>query len=963
MHDPLPGVTAPEQFRRVRALFEAALDLPVTERAAWLEGACGGDLTLLRHVERMLAASSQRHSLLDLSAIDTHEGESRVCIGCGAAVTRSHSFCPSCGTPAAGMPMHEGRFRSGALVAGRFRIVALQGRGGMGEVYRAHDLELGQPVALKFLSALRSDQRARKRLRTEVRLARQVSHLNVCRVYDIGEANGELYLSMEYVDGEDLAALLKRIGRFPVHKGVDIARKLCGGLAAAHARGVLHRDLKPGNIMLDRHGEPRILDFGVAAVAGQLDPAEVRSGTAAYMAPEQLEGREATVRSDIYALGLVLFELFTGRPAFEGTDAAEFLRLRGSHPSTRPTILVRDLDLAIERTILRCLEPDPRLRPTSALEVAGLLPGGDPLAEALAAGETPSPELVAAAGPDIVMRRATAVALLVVIAVALTGVLVLTEQVQMVSMVPMENSPEVLASKARDLVRSLGYPSAPHVASGFRNETGYREYFAARFSHGDTRIDGWRSTLAARPAPVSFWYAQSDGPLVPPGAASGAARPIDSLPAIHDVVSVDLDLDGRLLRFRASPATEGTSRTHTPELEATAVSPPATAPGQIVWQRFFAAAGLDPTAFTEANLSVGSAADAHTRVAWTGSFPGRSELPVRIDASATAATVSSFEVSFPWTHREPMLAQRTDYRSALLLMIIWVAPCLAARLNWRQDRADVRGALRLGTVAFVAHLGSLLLNADDPFNAFLSRPVFWVALGLGAWTAAVYVAVEPWIRRWWPHALIGWARVVAGRWRDPIVARDVLVALALITVNRCVYLAAVAAMVHAGAPPLNVASIDAVPGEFVLSHLAGTKFIAANMLSSATFGIAIAAVSFFLLALFRSLLWNQWLGIAAFCVFSYFWSSMQPDFGAQWLTLSTFPLLLAIYIFGALRYGLLTLVTATSVGQVMAQSILGTEFGAWYGRSSLVAAVLVGALAIWAFRVSFRHAALSPVPA
>jgi serine/threonine-protein kinase len=962
MHDPLSDAITPEQFRRVRALFEAALELPVTDRGAWLEAACGGDEMLVRHVERMLAATSQRHHLLDLNAEETHEADRSACVGCGAIVTRPHPFCPSCGTPAAaGVSLHEGRFRSGALFAGRFRIVALEGRGGMGEVYRAHDLELGQPVALKFLTALPSDQRARKRLRTEVRLARQVSHPNVCRVYDIGEANGELYLSMEYVEGEDLAALLKRIGRVPVHKGLDIARKICAGLAAAHARGVLHRDLKPGNIMLDTHGEARILDFGLAAVAGQLDPAEVRSGTAAYMAPEQLEGREATVRSDIYALGLVLFELLTGRPAFEGTDAAEFLRLRGSHPSTTPTTLVRDLDPAIERTILRCLEPDPHLRPASALEVAASLPGGDPLAEALAAGETPSPELVAAAGPDIVMRPTTAVALLAVIGAALAGVLLLTEQTQMVSMVPMENSPEVLASKAREFVRTLGYPQAAHVAYGFRDERGYRAYVAGRISHGGARLRQWRSMLAARPAPVSFWYAQSDGPLVPPGATSGAARPIDSLPAILDVVSVDLDLDGRLLRFKVSAVSQGDVQPQS--RDATHPAGPRESPlsiptGKIDWQRFFTVAGLDLALFTETDPPPSSSGD--TRVTWTGSFPGRSDLPVRIEGGTTATTVTSFEVLFPWTNRDPMLPQRTDYRSALLLIIIWVAPCLVARSNWRQGRADVKGALRVGTVLFLAHLGSLLLNAADALNAFLTRPVFWVALGLGAWAAAVYIALEPWIRRWWPHAMIGWARVVAGRWRDPIVARDVLVALAFITVYRCVYLAAVAATVQAGALPLNVASINAVPGEFVLSHLAGPQFIAANMLSSVTFGIATAVVSFFLLASFRSLLPNRWLRIAAFGVFFYLWISNLPDFRGHGLTMSTYVLLLAICIFAAPRYGLLTLVVATSIYQLMAQSILGTDFGAWYGRSSCVAVLLVSALAIWACRVSFKQRALSP---
>ena len=964
MDNPLPGATTPEQFRRVRALFEAALDQPVTDRRAWLEVACGGDLILVRHVERMLAATSQRHRLLDLSAEETHETESLPCAGCGAAVTRSHTFCPSCGTPtAAGVPLHEGRFRSGALFAGRFRIVALQGRGGMGEVYRAHDLELGQPVALKFLTALRSEQRARKRLRTEVRLARQVSHPNVCRVYDLGEANGELYLSMEYVDGEDLAALLKRIGRLPVHKGLDIARKLCAGLAVAHARGVLHRDLKPGNIMLDRHGEPRVLDFGLAAVAGQLDPAEARSGTAAYMAPEQLEGRDATVRSDIYALGLVLFELFTGRPAFEGTDAAEFLRLRGSHPSTTPTTLVRDLDPAIERTILRCLEPDPRLRPASALEVAGSLPGGDPLAEALAAGETPSPELVAAAGPDIVMRPATAVALLVVIAAALTGVLLLTEQTQMVSMVPMENSPEVLASKARDLLRSLGYPgSAAYVVYGFRHENGYREYVAERISPGEARLEQWRSMLAARPAPVSFWYAQSDGPLVPPGASSGAARPLDSLPAVRDAVSVDLDLDGRLVRFVASPATNSHGQPETRNGGRPANDPawPVPAPDATVdWQRFFTAAGLDVAAFRETHPRPGPAVTADARVAWTGSYLGGSNLPVRVEGATTARTVTSFEVLFPWTSREPMLPGRTDYSTAALLIIIWIAPCLVARFNWRRGRADVRAALRIGTVAFIAHLGSLLLNADDALNAFVTRPVFWIALGLGVWTAAVYIALEPWVRRWWPHAMLGWARVVAGRWRDPIVARDVLVALALIALYRCVYLAAIVRTIHDGAPPLSVADISSVPGEFVLSHIAGPRFTAANMLSSITFGIATAAASFFLLAMFRSLLWKQWIGVAAFCVFSSLWSSMRSDFRTEWLMLATHAVFLTVWIFASLRYGLLALVIVTSAYQVLAQSILGTAFGAWYGRSSFVAVLLVSALAIWAFRVSFAHRALS----
>jgi serine/threonine-protein kinase len=134
-------------------------------------------------------------------------------------------------------------------------------------------------------------------------LARQVSHPNVCRVYDIGEADGLTFLSMEYVDGEDLATLLRRIGRLPASKALEIARRLCAGLAAAHDKGVLHRDLKPGNVMLDKRGNVLITDFGLAGVAGQVSGAEIRNGTPAYMAPEQRSGREVSVQTDLYALG------------------------------------------------------------------------------------------------------------------------------------------------------------------------------------------------------------------------------------------------------------------------------------------------------------------------------------------------------------------------------------------------------------------------------------------------------------------------------------------------------------------------------------------------------------------------------------------------------------------------------------------------------------------------------------
>src|SRR5664279_154582 len=314
----------------------------------------------------------------------------------------------------------EGRFVPGTLLGGRYRIIGLLGRGGMGEVYRATDLTLGQSVALKFLPEEASrNQRLLERFHGEVRVARLVSHPNVCRVYDIGEVEGMPFISMEYVDGEDLGSLLLRIGRLPADKAVQTARKLCAGLTAAHDRGVIHRDLKPGNIMIDRRGEVVIMDFGLAAIADQLSGAEVHNGTPAYMSPEQLKGTGVTARSDLYALGLVLYELFTGKRPYDAKSVQQLIDLEEAAQLTSMTSVAADIDPAVEKVIRRCLDPDPAKRPANALAVAAALPGGDPLAMALAAGETPSPEMVAAAGTVEGMPRKWALLSLALVVVFL----------------------------------------------------------------------------------------------------------------------------------------------------------------------------------------------------------------------------------------------------------------------------------------------------------------------------------------------------------------------------------------------------------------------------------------------------------------------------------------------------------------------------------------------------------------
>ena len=260
-------------------------------------------------------------------------------------------------------------------------------------------------MSLKFLPRHLADRAdLLERLHAEVRNARQVSHPNVCRVYDIGDVEGRHYLTMEYVDGEDLATLLRRIGRLPRDKAIEVARQLCAGIAAAHDRGVLHRDLKPANVMIDGDGRVRVTDFGLAMRSGE-STGEI-SGTPAYMAPEQFEGKPCTERSDLYSLGLVLYEVYTGHRPFDASTPDDWKARHTRSEPSRPSRHGEPLDEATERAILKCLEKDPSRRPASALTLAAALPGGDPLAAALAAGETPSPEMVAAAGGEARCRCA-----------------------------------------------------------------------------------------------------------------------------------------------------------------------------------------------------------------------------------------------------------------------------------------------------------------------------------------------------------------------------------------------------------------------------------------------------------------------------------------------------------------------------------------------------------------------------
>ena len=842
--------------------------------------------------------------------------------------------------------MDDERFPPGALIAGRYRISALLGRGGMGEVYRATDLVLRQPVALKFLpEAAHAAAPALERFLNEVRIARQISHPNVCRVYDIGVHEGLHYISMEYVDGEDLSGLLRRIGRLPGDKALEFARRICAGLAAAHEKGVLHRDLKPANIMIDGKGQVRIMDFGLAGWAGRIEGAEIRSGTPGYMAPEQMRGEEVTERSDIYRLGVTLYEMFTGTRAFEAATLAELSRLQSQTAPARPATMVKDLDPAVERTVLRCLDPDPSRRPAKALAVAAALPGGDPLAAALAAGETPSPEMVAAAGETQVVHPYQAVIALAVIVVGLAFCAFASGRLSIVSRVPFDSPPEALAARARQILHDLGYAEKPaDTAYGFSYAADYLRYL----DKSSRSPDRWSALNKSAFGAVTFWHRTSPRLLTTTDYFSDVAFPgvvmrEDPPPTRSGMTTLSLDTQGRLMGLAVV----------TPNRE----NPPQN-PKPMEWKPLFQAAGLDPARLTAAEPEWFPQGPVDARAAWKGTYPDSTER-IRVEAAGFRGRVVYLRILGPWwtdtgstVSRKATAAQRgISYFVIALLLFGIVMACVVARRNSRLGRGDMKGATRLaGFVSLMVLLAWALGASHVPDLEEIALLMVGAAraLTIGALTWVLYLALEPYARRMWPQTLIGWSRILAGGWRDPLVSKDVLFGLAFgIAQATQIYGHRFLTERYGG----NLDQQD-------LFTLVSLRHLAAELVSRVPTSVAGALLFFMLMFGLRTLLRRQWLAVGVFVLLIGAVSAIGNSSGAPLVDGVFQALGLALALTALLRYGLLAMVALIVSATVLAGFPLTLDFSAWNIGYSLFALGVLAALAIAAFRTALAGRAV-----
>jgi serine/threonine-protein kinase len=635
------------------------------------------------------------------------------------------------------------------------------------------------------------------------------------------------------------------------------------------------------------------------------------------MAPELLEGGAATVSSDLFSLGLVLYELFTGKHAFESTGLLDLKRVYAESPAKTPSSWINDLDPLVESAVMRCLERDPARRPTSALQVLAALPGGDPLQAALLAGETPSPAAVAAAGSREAMPVSSALWWVAALTVSVIALSILTPRLA-VSIQSGILPPDTLEARGRAMMSALGYVKPPfeawHVS---RPDGAYQLHVRLTAPPGE----GWNRLLHDRPHPFIGEYRESPDPLVP--LAAPFVRGVDP-PLAPGMSYLRMDGLGRLKRVEVVPYAWDTS------------SPVATGAD---WPAAFQLAGLNIADFTAVPPERTSPRASDARVAWMGRYPGQKD-EIRIEAAAYRGRVVFFETIEAWElpteGQAPAspLAPNPIVRSVLtvVMVIVIFGSLVLAWRNYQSGRGDRRGAWRFGLVVFAGNVAGFIVN-EWP-GVMGKGGLLWLlatqALNSGVLTGLMYFAVEPYVRRWWPTTIITWSRLLAGEWRDPLVGRDVLIGT---TIGVLLWLLSA---VHA---TVEVSAGNAAFAEFVAFSAQYALFGVLQLTTDAEFTMG----GFLLFALARTLLRRTWLAAGVVWLLV-----LLPSISRSPLDMVVTGISAAIYLWITARWGLLVLL----VGAFHLQPVLTFDPRQWYFGGSLVHLLFIAACAWYGLRTA-----------
>jgi len=661
------------------------------------------------------------------------------------------------------------------------------------------------------------------------------------------------------------------------------------------------------------------------------------------MAPELVEGQPASVRSDLFALGLVLHEICTGKRATisTNTDAATPALVSG----------LADVPVALQHVIQRCLQRDPMARPASALAVMAALPGGDPLQAAMAAGETPSPAMVAAAGTVGTLRVGLAWSLLLAGFAGLLLLMWLSASSTLVGRVAPTTSPIVLAERARAILKDAGI-SVPAVDSHYAYLVD-QSYFQGS-SAVDRKGGRWDDLAASTPGPLLFLYRQSAEPMVAlrttirPFGPAEAGRvtqddPPTNLPGMADVL---LDQRGRLVSLRVvgSPEPDGAGTRKTPN-----------------WDSLLTAATFDLTALKPTAPRAVLPVAANQRIAWMGPIAGAGDVPMHVEAAALDGELVWFGVqplatagiimplaaiSTAITPVPP--AQLTAMWTLLLCsVLLWVGIAVLLRRNLRLGRSDRAGAFKVSSFLFLSAFLALLLRADHVALAFEEAGLISNLLAQTLLFAAVvwssYIALEPVARRRWPQLLVGWTRLVSGRWTDPLVGCNALIGgLAGISMALVLHLAIVIPDYWGWSSP--------VPRGRALSSLAELRHLAHFALWTPFAAVVVHFGTLLGWLIFHRLLRNRWLTLATLAMAQYL--GLAAITGADQLWSVATAVFTAIYLGVTLRAGLLAGVVALYVFLLLEVTPLTLDWTVWYADRTWLTGLVLATILVYGFRTA-----------